>query len=126
MHLSNSVSTPMSTTEPLKSLDSCTFDDLELYYSVVGSLQYLVFTRQNVSFAINHVCQYMHNPRLLHWQAIKSILHYLNHTKHFCLFLSTSFSLTLFAHDDANWAGNYDNQKSIGGFYVYFGTHLVS
>lgn len=86
MHLSKFVSTPMTTSKPLNSLDGCTFDDPQLYRSVVGSLQYLAFTRPNVSSAINRVCQYMHNPSLSHWQAVKRILRYLSHTQHLDLF----------------------------------------
>lgn len=65
---------------------------VSLYYSVVGSLQYMAFTRPNISFAVNHVCQYIRCPRLPHWITVKYILRYLNHTRHFGLI----FQLILF------------------------------
>ncbi|KAF5442297.1 hypothetical protein F2P56_034969 [Juglans regia] len=77
MHDSKPVNTPMSITK-LTALDGPTFDDPHWYRSVVGNLQYLAFTRPDISFAVNHVCQYMHSPRLPHWKAVKRILRYLN------------------------------------------------
>lgn len=55
MHNSKPVTTPMSILDQLTILGGCAFDDPQLYCSVVGSLQYLVFSRPDISFAINKV-----------------------------------------------------------------------
>ncbi|KAF5465898.1 hypothetical protein F2P56_015863 [Juglans regia] len=68
----------------------------------------------------------MHNPRLPHWKAVKHILRYLKHTCHFGLHFSASFTFTLSAFSDADWAGCPDDRKSTGGYCVYFGNHLIS
>lgn len=105
MHNSKSITTPMSTSKKLFSFDGCIFEDPQQYCSVVGSLQYLAFTRPDISFVANCVCQYMHIPRVLHWKAIKCILRYLNHTRHFSLHFSVSSSFTLSAFFYVDQAG---------------------
>ncbi|GKA25388.1 ribonuclease H-like domain-containing protein [Tanacetum coccineum] len=48
--------------------------DLTLYQSLVGSLQYLTFTRPDISCAVQQVCLYMYDPREPHFSALKRIL----------------------------------------------------
>nr|GEX01680.1 ribonuclease H-like domain-containing protein [Tanacetum cinerariifolium] len=50
--------------------------DLTLYRSLAGSLQYLIFTRPNISYAVQQVCLYMHDPRESYLSALKRILRY--------------------------------------------------
>ncbi|XP_042983205.1 uncharacterized mitochondrial protein AtMg00810-like [Carya illinoinensis] len=126
MHNSKAVSTPMSVSSKISAFDGSSFEDPHLYRSVVGSLQYLSFTRPDISFAVNKVCQYMHNPKIPHWQAVKRILRYLKLTSNFGLYFSKSSPLTLSAFSDADWAGCPDDRKSIGGFCIFFGNNLVS
>lgn len=47
------------------------------YRSIVGGLQYITWTRLDLSFAVNQVCQFMHTPREQHMQAAKRILRFL-------------------------------------------------
>jgi hypothetical protein len=46
-------------------------DDVTIYRSTVGALQYLMMTRPDLSFAVNKVYQFMQNPIDSHWTAIK-------------------------------------------------------
>lgn len=41
------------------------------YRSLAGALQYLTFTIPDISYAVHHVCLYMHDPRKLHLAALK-------------------------------------------------------
>lgn len=66
MHQSKSISTPMLLSDKLSAIIGCTFDDLHWYCSVVVSHPYFAFTIPNISFDVNCVCQYMHNPHLPH------------------------------------------------------------
>nr|GEW51892.1 hypothetical protein [Tanacetum cinerariifolium] len=50
--------------------------DPMLYLSLAGALQYLTFTRPNLSYAVQQVYLYMHDPREPHFYALKCILHY--------------------------------------------------
>jgi hypothetical protein len=54
------VTTPKSSTDKLSrdAGDPLGPDDVFRYRSLVGSLQYLILTRSDLSFAVNKVCQY--------------------------------------------------------------------
>lgn len=80
------ISTLMSLTKKLTIIDGNVFKGPQYYCNVVGSFQYLSFTRLDISFAMNKICWYMHTPQLLHWQVVKCILHYLNHICTFGLY----------------------------------------
>jgi histone deacetylase 1/2 len=74
--------TPMSATDRLSALDGdlLSSKDATEYRSLVGGLQYLTITRPDLSYAINHVCQFLHALRDSHMTAVKHILCYLRHT----------------------------------------------
>nr|GFA74939.1 ribonuclease H-like domain-containing protein [Tanacetum cinerariifolium] len=54
--------------------------DPTLYHNLAGALQYLPFTRLDLSYVVQHVCLYMHDPRDLHFTALKRILCYVRGT----------------------------------------------
>ncbi|KAM1316340.1 hypothetical protein ACFX2F_019989 [Malus domestica] len=55
-------------------------EDPSTYRSLVGALQYLTFTRPDLSFAVNVACQYMTNPTDIHFGLVKMILRYVQGT----------------------------------------------
>jgi hypothetical protein len=57
------------------------------YQSIAGALQYLIFTRPDIAYAIQPVCLYMHDPPEPHLTAMKWILRYLRGTLNFGLLL---------------------------------------
>ncbi|GJV39167.1 ribonuclease H-like domain-containing protein [Tanacetum coccineum] len=46
-------------------------NDPTLYRSLAGALQYLTFTRPDLSYAVQQFCLYMHDPREPHLNAMK-------------------------------------------------------
>ncbi|GJY74215.1 ribonuclease H-like domain-containing protein [Tanacetum coccineum] len=50
--------------------------DPPLYRSLTSGLQYLTFTHPNISYVVQQICLYMHNPREPHLAALKRILRY--------------------------------------------------
>ncbi|GKD40925.1 transposable element [Tanacetum coccineum] len=119
------VTTPLST-EPLSSINSSPSVDATPYRRLVGSLQYLTFTRPDIFFAINKLSQFMHSPRQTHWQALKRVLRYLKGTIHHGLFLNRNSSLTLSAFSDSDWGGVNDVGRSITAYILYLGTNIIS
>lgn len=81
------VVTPLSSTESLTLEDGSSKIDPITYRKIIGSLQYLAFTRLDVCFAVNKLSQYMHAPSTKHMQALKRVMQYLKGTIHYGLFL---------------------------------------
>ncbi|XP_021803373.1 uncharacterized protein LOC110747522 [Prunus avium] len=125
MHEAKPVPTPAISGHRLSISDGDPLPDPTEYRSTVGALQYLTLTRPDIAFAVNQVCQFMHQPTTAHWLAVKRILRYLNGTLTHGLFYSPS-TLFLSAFSDADYAGNPDDRRSTGGYCVYLGTNLIS
>ncbi|KAM1964621.1 hypothetical protein ACFX15_045068 [Malus domestica] len=67
----------------------------------------------------------MHQPTSIHWLAVKRILRYLvGIPSHGITYKPGSIILT--AYSDADYAGDPDEQRSIGGYCIYIGLNLVS
>ncbi|XP_050119416.1 uncharacterized mitochondrial protein AtMg00810-like [Malus sylvestris] len=95
------------------------------YRSIVGALQYLTWTRPDLAFAVNQVCQHMQTPRTIHLQAVKRILRYLKGTIDSGLRF-TKGAQFLTAWSDADWAGCPVDRRSTSGYCVFLGPNLVA
>ncbi|GJW13157.1 ribonuclease H-like domain-containing protein [Tanacetum coccineum] len=100
----NPCRTPVDTDSKL-SVDGDPVSNPTLYRSLAGALQYLTFTRPDISYAVQHVCLYMHDPREPHFSALKRILRYIRGTMPYGLQLFSSTTSSLVAYSDADWAG---------------------
>ncbi|KAF2300678.1 hypothetical protein GH714_015122 [Hevea brasiliensis] len=85
------------------------------YIHYVGGLQYLSFTRTNISFAVNKVSQFVHSPSKQHWFMVKRILCYLHATPNYGLQITKSSTQQIHAYSYANWASSLDDRKSTTG-----------
>ncbi|KAJ3691762.1 hypothetical protein LUZ61_020926 [Rhynchospora tenuis] len=119
-------SSPMATTPTLSRNDSEVFDDPQLYRSIIGALQYATLTRPDISFAVNRVSQFMHQPTINHWAAVKRILRYLCGSLTHGLSFYNNSNLQIHAYCDADWAGCPDDRRSTTGFAIFLGGNLVS
>ncbi|GJW19927.1 putative RNA-directed DNA polymerase [Tanacetum coccineum] len=138
----NLVSSPMVTLRSLSLDDSTTFSNPLKYRQVVGSLQYVTLSRLDITFAVNKVYQYMHSLTENHWSVVKRILCYLHGTVEHGMLIRHSFGSTLQdfsdvlwkgnpdtsleAFSDADWAGDSNDRRSMGGFAIYLGSNLIS
>ncbi|XP_050888884.1 uncharacterized mitochondrial protein AtMg00810-like [Lathyrus oleraceus] len=68
------LSTPVDTNQKLNTSSDTSYEDPSLYQSLAGPLQYLTFTRPDISYAFQQVCLHMHVPRMEHMLALKRIL----------------------------------------------------
>ncbi|XP_023751748.1 uncharacterized mitochondrial protein AtMg00810-like [Lactuca sativa] len=121
----NPCNTPTDTKSKM-SPDGSPVSNPTLYRSFVGALQYLTFTRPDISYAVQHVCLFMHDPREPHLLALKRILRYLQGTLSFGLSLRPSSVDCLVSYSDADWAGSPKTRRSMSGFCVYLGDNFVS
>ncbi|XP_071683344.1 uncharacterized mitochondrial protein AtMg00810-like [Lolium perenne] len=112
------VSTPMASFDRLSATDGTLLspEDSTRYRSIVGGLQYLTMTRPDLSFVVNKVCQYLHDPRCSHWLAVKRILRCVKATWTNGLLLRppSGDPGLLSAFSDADWTGSSDDRRSTG------------
>ncbi|XP_048493268.1 uncharacterized mitochondrial protein AtMg00810-like [Beta vulgaris subsp. vulgaris] len=119
-------STPVDTKPKLSSTSTAPFADPSLYRSLAGALQYLTFTRPDISYAVQQICLYMHDPREAHMLALKRIVRYLQGTLDHGLYLYPSPTSKLIAYTDADWGGCPDTRRSTSGYCVFLGDNLLS
>jgi hypothetical protein len=94
-------STPIATTTPLSTDSDDALSDPTPFRSLVGALQYATFTRPDITFAVNRVCQFMNKPCTAHFVAAKRILRYLKGSLHKgVLFQPGPLALTAFTDAD--------------------------
>jgi len=74
MILAKPFTSPMAASTSLSKFAWITLTDATLYRSTVGALQYLAITRPDIAFVVNKCSQFMHDPRDVHWTAVKCIL----------------------------------------------------
>ncbi|KAK1432035.1 hypothetical protein QVD17_08921 [Tagetes erecta] len=118
--------TPVDTASKLSLTDGELLPDGSIYRSLAGALQYLTFTRPDISYAVQQVCLFMHAPREPHFNFMKRILRYLQGTIDYGIRLHASPSTSLTAYSDADWGGCPDSRRSTSGYCVYMGNNLLS
>ncbi|GJV19701.1 ribonuclease H-like domain-containing protein [Tanacetum coccineum] len=72
----NATRTPVDIESKLGS-DWVSISDSTLYRSLASGLQYLTFTRLDISYAVQQICLHMHDHREPHLAALKRLLHYI-------------------------------------------------
>ncbi|XP_019103223.1 uncharacterized mitochondrial protein AtMg00810-like [Beta vulgaris subsp. vulgaris] len=119
-------STPVDTKPKVSATTGVPYADPTQYRSLAGALQYLTFTRPDISYAVQQICLHMHDPRDEHMSALKRIIHYLQGTLHLSLHLSPSPITDLVSYTDADWDGCPDTRRSTSGYCVFLGDNLIS
>ncbi|RVW16747.1 Retrovirus-related Pol polyprotein from transposon RE2 [Vitis vinifera] len=71
------------------------------YRQLVGKLNYLTITRQDISFPVSVVSQFLQSPCDSHWDAVVG-------------------------YTDADWAGSPTDRRSTSGYSVFIGGNLIS
>ncbi|GKE79776.1 ribonuclease H-like domain-containing protein [Tanacetum coccineum] len=99
--------------------------DPTLYQSIAGSMQYLTFAGPDISYVVQHICLYMHDPREPHLSALKRILRYVHGTLDYRLQLFSSSTTSLIAYPDTDLAGCPTTRRSTFGYCVFLGNNLL-
>lgn len=104
--------------EPLK-------DPIDQDQNVMGAIQYLTLTRPDLAFAVNQVCQYMHQLTTTHLTAVKLILRYIKGSLTEGLIFQSG-QLKHKAYSNLDYAHSPTDRRSTGGYCVYLGGNLIS
>ncbi|GJQ99741.1 ribonuclease H-like domain-containing protein [Tanacetum coccineum] len=104
------------------------FPDLERLgqWSLVGALQYLTFTRHDLSYAVQQVCLYMHDHREPHLATLKRFLRYICGTLDYGLHMYSSSNSSLVAYSHVDWAGCLNTRRFTLRYCVFLGNNLLS
>nr|XP_028948036.1 uncharacterized protein LOC114820882 [Malus domestica] len=121
-----SASTPCKPYNSLLLTEGEPLSDPSLYRTIVGSLQYLTFTRPDIAYAINTVCQFMAKPTEVHFGAVKRILRFLKGTMQHGITFSANTEVRINAFSDADWDADLNTRRSITGYVIYIDCNPVS
>lgn len=117
--------TPCKPHTQVLSTDGEPLKDPTLYRSIVGALQYLTFTKPDIAYSINTVCQYMTNPTEVHFHMVKRILRYIQGTLTYGIHFGPG-PWHLSAYSDSDWAADPYTRRSTTGYIVFHGANPVS
>ena len=122
----NPSATPVDTGSKLSAASGPPLKDPTSYRSLARALEYLTFTRPDISYAVQQVCLFMHDPREPHMHALRRILRYVKGTLSLGLHLHPSSTTGLVSYTNADWGGCPDTRRSTSGYCVFLGDNLIS
>ena len=109
---------PLASNDKLLISQGKMLDSPELYRKLVGKLNFLVHTRPDLAFAVQHLSQFMADPRVPHYEAAKHVLRYINKDSCQGLFMNNFDDFNLQAYCDSDWASCPQSRRSVSGFVV--------
>jgi len=120
------VDTPIEQNHMLFQCSNSTSIDRGRYQMLVGKLIYLSHTRPDITYAVNVVSQFMHDPRKRHMDVVERILRYLKSTPGKGILFSNHGNLEVEGYTDADWAGSKNDRRSTSGYFTFVGGNLVT
>ena len=128
MHMLNAkpLQLPMGSHLKLSAYGGKRLSDPEVYRRLIGKLIYLTITRPDISFAVQVLSQYMHEPAEEHLAAAKHVLRYLKSNPGQGILLSSQSMLKLARFCDSDWGSCGDSRKSTTGFCILLGHSPIS
>ncbi|XP_020266316.1 uncharacterized protein LOC109841786 [Asparagus officinalis] len=100
--------------------------DRKRYQRLVGMLLYLSHTRPDISFVVNVVSCYMHDPSKGHMDVVYQILRYLKGAPGKGLRFRRSGHVNIEGYCDSDWASCRDDRRSTSGYCIFVRGNLVS
>ncbi|XP_019434328.1 PREDICTED: uncharacterized protein LOC109341000 [Lupinus angustifolius] len=122
---SKPVCTPMVKTTPLHQQDNDPYNDPVLYRQLVGRLLYLTNTRPDLSFAIQHLRQFMAAPTIKHYKAMTCVLRHIKGTIGQGLFYPNHSIIQINGFSEYYWASCPDTRCSISSYLMFLGDSLI-
>ncbi|RVW41167.1 Retrovirus-related Pol polyprotein from transposon RE2 [Vitis vinifera] len=98
----------------------------ESYRRLVGRLIYLAVTRPDLAYSVHILSQFMHEPRIEHWEAALRVVRYLKGTPGQGILLRADSDLSLQGWCDSDWAACPVTRRSLSGWLVFLGQSPIS
>nr|XP_027192693.1 uncharacterized protein LOC113787746 [Cicer arietinum] len=96
------------------------------FRNIVGALQYLTFTRPDITHAVNRACQHFTEPTMTNLKVVKCILGYLKGTHNWGLRYLFNTSPSLYGFSDADSVGCPITRRSTTCYCVFIGANCIS
>ncbi|GAA0184811.1 hypothetical protein LIER_32099 [Lithospermum erythrorhizon] len=101
--------------------DSPQMADPSIYKRLVGRLLYLSFTRLDVTFAVNHLSQFMQASFEDNWKTATHIVKYPRGSTAHGLIYGSGSTMTIQAYYDTDWAKCPITRKSVSSYCIMNG-----
>lgn len=97
------------------------------YRELVGSLLYLAIgTRPDIAYSVGLIGRFVEKPNVMHEQAAKKILKYLNKTLNFGILYINSKDNHVYGYSDADYAADMDTRRSTSGHCFIYANGTIS
>ncbi|XP_019228757.1 PREDICTED: uncharacterized protein LOC109209868 [Nicotiana attenuata] len=122
----NSPSSPLDPSVKLKAKEGPALTDPTPYRKLVGHLNFFTNTRLDIAYGVQHLSQFMQDPREPHLHAAFHLLRYLKNDPTLGIFLSNDPDCTIRGYCDSDWAACPDSRRSVSGYLVLLGDSPIS
>ena len=114
--------TKVSITEQEQTLNA---EEHSAYRRAVGKLQWMTYTRPDISYATKELARSLTEPTTADQQKLKHLLRYIRGTQHYKYYVRPTVTSTEITPDvgvyvDSDWAGCATTRKSTTGFVIKF------
>ncbi|KAH0633240.1 hypothetical protein KY284_036026 [Solanum tuberosum] len=90
----------------------------------IGKLQYVSFTRPDITFTVNKLSQFMHSPHKDHLKLVKRLLKYLIRTSSYGVRVLKEHDSRMVAYYDSDWEGDPIDCTSVQSMWFIMGAFL--
>ncbi|XP_070029701.1 uncharacterized mitochondrial protein AtMg00240-like [Nicotiana sylvestris] len=110
----------------LKAKEGTPLSDPTFYRRLVGKSNFLTNTRLDIDYGVQHLSQFMQDPRKPHLHAAYHMLRYLKKDPTLGLYFSNASDLSITAYCDSDWAVCPDSRRSVSSYIILLGGSPVS
>uniref|UniRef100_A0A1S3X6X2 Uncharacterized mitochondrial protein AtMg00810-like n=1 Tax=Nicotiana tabacum TaxID=4097 RepID=A0A1S3X6X2_TOBAC len=116
---------PLELNEKLKASVGEPFPNPKVYRNLIRKFNFFTLTRPDLSFAVQHLSQFMQKPCVPHTKSALHLLRYLSGTSDPGIFLNNSSYFSVQVYCDSDWGSCPDSRRSVTSFCILLGGSLV-
>ncbi|XP_019253824.1 PREDICTED: uncharacterized protein LOC109232511 [Nicotiana attenuata] len=120
------LSSPLDPNVKLEAKEGTPLLDPSCYRKLIGKLNFLTNTRLDITFSVQHLSQFVQDPREPHLKASYHLLRHLKADPGLRVFFSKNVYYTVRACCDFDWASCPDSRKSVNRYIVLLGDSPIS
>lgn len=116
------ICSPLDPTIKLKAKEGTPLEDPTYYRKMMDKLNFLTNTRLDIAFGVQHLNQFMQEPKEPQLKAAYHVLRYLKGDPTLGVSMSNDADLSVRAYYDSDWASCPDSRRSVSGYIVLLGS----